>query len=80
MPVHPCNSSCHYYAKYWRVGRKVGRTIYAQLGEDPSYDDPLIGMMDTKVLAQIAVAAHNTWIQTEYDGKSELLMADGHEA
>ena len=31
----------------WRVGRKVGRTIYRQLGDEPSDDDPLIGVMDT---------------------------------
>jgi hypothetical protein len=43
----------------WRWGRKVGRTIYAQLGPEPSDDDTLIGTMDTDVLAAVAVAAHN---------------------
>lgn len=44
---------------YWRVGRKVGRTIYAQLGPEPSDDDPLIGVMDTRGIAQAAVEGHN---------------------
>jgi hypothetical protein len=43
----------------WRVGRKVGRTIYAQLGDEPSDDDVLIGMMDTPALAKDAVESHN---------------------
>lgn len=45
---------------YWRVGRKVGRTIYAILnGTEPSDDDFLIGMMDTQELAENAVSSHN---------------------
>jgi hypothetical protein len=43
----------------WRTGRKVGRTIYAQIGEQPSDGDVLIGMMDTRELADEAVRAHN---------------------
>jgi hypothetical protein len=43
----------------WRTGRKVGRTIYAQLGAEPDDHDPLIGMLDTAVLARAAVRAHN---------------------
>jgi hypothetical protein len=43
----------------WRTGRKVGRTIYAQPGPEPSDDDPLIGVMDTPGLAKAAVRAHN---------------------
>lgn len=43
----------------WRTGRKVGRTIYAQLGPEPSDDDVLIGMMDTPELAAEAVGCHN---------------------
>jgi hypothetical protein len=45
--------------KPWRTGRKVGRTIYAQLGPEPADGDPLIGVMDTPELAAAAVAAHN---------------------
>lgn len=43
----------------WRTGRKVGRTIYAMVGDTPSDDDTLIGVMDTRSLAQAAVNAHN---------------------
>jgi hypothetical protein len=43
----------------WRTGRKVGRTIYAQLGEQPSDVDPLIGVMDSVGLAIATVRAHN---------------------
>lgn len=40
-----------------RVGRKVGRTLYRQLGAEPSDDDPLVGVMDTRELADAVVAA-----------------------
>lgn len=43
----------------WRTGRKVGRTIYAMLGPEPSDTDPLIGLMDTAALAAEACASHN---------------------
>lgn len=43
----------------WRQGRKVGRTIYAVVGPEPSDDDILIGVMDTPQLAGEAVNAHN---------------------
>lgn len=47
-------------ARAWRTGRKVGRTIYAQLDpHTPSDHDPLIGVMDTPELAEAAVRAHN---------------------
>lgn len=42
-----------------RVGRRVGRTIYQQLGSGPSDNDTLIGVMDTRELAQIVVDAVN---------------------
>jgi hypothetical protein len=34
----------------WRTGRKVGRTIYAQIGDQPSDHDPLLGLMDTRLV------------------------------
>jgi hypothetical protein len=43
----------------WRIGRKVGRTIYAMVGSQPSDDDILIGMMDHENIAAIAVHNHN---------------------
>lgn len=48
-----------YTQNIWRVGRKVGRTIYAQLGTEPTDDDPLIGIFDTIELAAAAVEVHN---------------------
>jgi hypothetical protein len=53
------NAGLYPMQNLWRVGRKVGRTIYAQIGSDPSDDDALIGMMDTPSLAEAAVAGHN---------------------
>lgn len=48
-----------YEALPWRTGRRVGRTIYAMLELDPTDYDPLIGVMDTKGLAEEAVRGHN---------------------
>lgn len=43
----------------WRMGRTVGRTVYAQLSDDPKDSDPLIGVMDTAVFAAHIVKLHN---------------------
>lgn len=43
----------------WRVGGKVGRTVYAQKQEELSPDDYLLGMMDSPELAKALVKAHN---------------------
>lgn len=43
----------------WRVGRSVGRTVYAQIGAVADKRDHLIGLFDTKFLAAEAVYAHN---------------------
>lgn len=43
----------------WRVGRKVGRTIYAIVGNEPSDADVLIGLLDSRELASLAAADHN---------------------
>lgn len=51
----------------WRVGRKLGRTIYAQLNSEPSDGDLLIGVMDTRELAIIVVQAHNRYLQEHPD-------------
>lgn len=45
--------------KPWRVGRKVGRTVYVVVDDLPGDDDLLIGMMDTPAQAQSAVTCHN---------------------
>jgi hypothetical protein len=49
----------------WRVGRSVGRTIYAQLGPLPTRADELIGVMNTPALAAEAVECHNERLQSE---------------
>lgn len=43
----------------WRVGRKVGRTVYAVVSRSAGDNDVLIGVMDTPHLAREAVACHN---------------------
>lgn len=48
----------------WRVGRKVGRTVYAQLTSEPSDGDILIGVFDTRELAYAAVQAHNRYVES----------------
>jgi hypothetical protein len=49
-----------YVALPWRVGRRVGRTIYVDAGEpDPNDGSLLIGVMDSPELAAEAVEAHN---------------------
>ena len=42
-----------------RQGRKVGRTLYRQLGDEPSDDDPIVGLVDSIELAKIIVEAVN---------------------
>lgn len=46
----------------WRIGRSVGRTIYAVRGPKASDNDLLIGVMDTPHLAREAVDCHNARI------------------
>jgi hypothetical protein len=43
----------------WRTGRRVGRTIYAQVSGKANSVDVLIGLMDTVELADEVVASHN---------------------
>ncbi len=46
-------------AGYWRTGRKVGRTVYCMVGDEPSDDDMLIGTMDQPAIATALVSQHN---------------------
>jgi hypothetical protein len=46
-------------AEKWRVGRSLGRTLYIQVGEEPSKDDQCIGMVDTREIAGRIVTAMN---------------------
>lgn len=43
----------------WRTGRKIGRTLHAQVGAQSSDDDPVLGMMDSIALAARVVSDHN---------------------
>lgn len=44
----------------WRVGRKLGRTVYAMDGEDDNRNcDTFLGIMDTRTVAEHIVEAHN---------------------
>lgn len=59
----------------WRVGRKVGRTIYVVYG--PGEED-LIGVMDSRELAAEAVAAHNSRVSAAMLSMLDRAMdADG---
>lgn len=64
--------------KPWRVGRKVGRTIYEQQSDDPADGDRLIGLMDTRELAAEAVRAHNAMADylERHDSALAALEAD----
>lgn len=42
-----------------RTGRKLGRTLYIQLGAEPADTDPCIGMVDTSELASVVVNSFN---------------------
>lgn len=57
----------------WRPGRKVGRTIYCQAGDEPSDDDPLIGVMDRPEYAMFAC------ISVNLEGSTELLRESAQE-
>jgi hypothetical protein len=52
----------------WRVGRTVGRTIYCGMA-----DTDLIGMMDSRALAELAVLCH------EYARAQLLGVHSGHD-
>lgn len=43
----------------WRTGRKLGRTIYAMVGEEPSDDDVLLGLVEDSAIASHICAVHN---------------------
>lgn len=47
------------YKYKFRVGRKLRRTIYVQLGSEPGDDDMFVGIADTSDLAQHIIDSHN---------------------
>lgn len=48
----------------WRVGRKLGRTIYAQHGSEPDDNDTLLGMMDDADVSDHICLAHNLLLKS----------------
>lgn len=52
---------------YWRIGRSLGRTVYAQAEAVPGPLDELIGLMDTIELAEEVVRNHNAILQAYGD-------------
>lgn len=50
----------------WRTGRKLARTVYAQVGKEPADVDVLLGLMDTPALAREACEAHNKCLEGHY--------------
>lgn len=52
-------STEHFRTKPWRVGRKLGRTIYVADGEDDTGCASLLGMMETEDIARYVVDLHN---------------------
>jgi hypothetical protein len=60
----------------WRVGNKTRRTIYA-LVPGVEYDKhPLLGMMDTDVLAAEVVTSHNQGLIKSTFAQKEQLIKD----
>ena len=49
----------------WRTGRKLGRTLYDQGGDQPSDSDPFIGMMDSREDAELVCELVNRAGQKE---------------
>lgn len=52
----------------WRVGRSLGRTVYAQVSEDPTKSDMFLGIFDSKGAAQYVVDLHNKSLREVNDG------------
>lgn len=59
----------------WRVGSHVGRTVYAQAGNEASKTDVLIGVMDTPELAARACEGHNHMLWRRRSGMTSPAMA-----
>jgi len=43
----------------WRIGRKLGRTLYAVIGDEPADNDILLGLLDDELVAKLIVDTHN---------------------
>jgi hypothetical protein len=62
----------------WRVGRKLGRTIYVVVNDEPSDQDVCLGMLDTSVLAQHIVDLHNAALASKQDVENERMTLSEH--
>lgn len=63
----------------FRVGRKLGRTIYMQRGEEPSDADMFLGIMDSRAMAATIVHVLNTSADLEppvYDDAHDDALLD----
>lgn len=49
----------------WRTGRKIGKNVYAIVGNEPSDDDIDIGRFDDPKVAAIAVLQHNNILELQ---------------
>ena len=45
----------------WRTGRKLGRTVYEQVGDEAGWSDKFLGMMETRQLAEYVCLAVNSF-------------------
>ena len=52
----------------WRIGRTLGRSVYVQVGAEPSKDDYLLGLMETVDLAVRVVDLHNASLVARFTG------------
>lgn len=50
----------------WRVGRTLGRTVYARTGGDDYKADTEFGMLDTREIAARACADHNAMLDIDW--------------
>lgn len=61
----------------WRVGRKVGRTIYTVDNPDnPDRDGRLIGLVDSRELAAHIVEIHNLYLELYHAAKAQQIDGD----
>jgi hypothetical protein len=50
----------------WRIGRKVGRTLYCDRAGAPDDAGDLIGVMDTRAMARLAALAPEMYRMLQY--------------
>lgn len=63
-------------AARWRTGLKLGRTLYAMVGAEPSLNDECFGVVDTPDIAARIVEDHNRWLTAATFDERALTRAD----